>query len=150
MFLSYRKNYTLNKDKSVQITFVITFDENMEISSKYQTTTEVMKSKFIAILFPLDNPDSFKSELAKIQKEHSKAKHIVYAFKVDAKTKSCDDREPKGTAGRPLLELLLKKDLNKVALVVVRYFGGTKLGAGRLLRTYVQAGVSALKAAGIN
>ena len=93
--------------------------------------------------------DLFKKELAKIQKEHSKARHVVYAYRIDQKTKSCDDREPKGTAGRPLLELLLKKDLNKVALVVVRYFGGSLLGAGRLLRTYVQSGVAVLKAAGI-
>ena len=121
----------------------------MEINDRYQTVTEVMKSKFIAILFPIDDSELFKKELAKIQKEHSKARHVVYAYRIDNKTKSCDDREPKGTAGRPLLELLLKKDLNKVALVVVRYFGGTLLGAGRLLRTYVQAGVSVIKAAGI-
>ena len=121
----------------------------MEISSVYTTTIEVMKSKFIAIIFPINNPDLFKKELAKIQKEHSKARHVVYAYRIDQKTKSCDDREPKGTAGRPLLELLLKKDLNKVALVVVRYFGGSLLGAGRLLRTYVQSGVAVLKAAGI-
>ncbi len=121
----------------------------MEISQRYQCLTEVMKSKFIAILFPIDDPENFKKELNKISKEHSKARHIVYAYRIDNKTKSCDDREPKGTAGRPLLELLLKKDLNKVALVVVRYFGGTLLGAGRLLRTYVQSGVNVLKVAGI-
>ena len=121
----------------------------MEISQRYQTTTEVMKSKFIAILFPLDDVESFKKELAKIQKEHSKARHVVYAYKVDAKTKSCDDREPKGTAGRPLMELLLKRELDNVALIVVRYFGGTKLGAGRLLRTYVQAGVNVINTATI-
>ena len=121
----------------------------MEINERYQMLTEVMKSKFIAILFPINDPDLFKKELAKIQKEHSKAKHVVYAYRIDGKTKSCDDREPKGTAGRPLLELLMKKDLNRVALVVVRYFGGTLLGSGRLLRTYVQSGVSVLKAAGI-
>ncbi len=121
----------------------------MEVSERYQCLTEVMKSKFIAILFPIDDPDNFKKELAKIQKEHSKARHIVYAYRIDEKTKSCDDREPKGTAGRPLLELLMKKDLNRVALVVVRYFGGTLLGAGRLLRTYVQSGVNVLKVAGI-
>ena len=121
----------------------------MEIKTQFTATTEVMKSKFIAILFPVSDPDSFKKELAKIQKEHSKARHIVYAYRIDGKTKSCDDREPKGTAGRPLLELLTKKDLNKTALVVVRYFGGTLLGAGRLLRTYVQSGVNVLKKAGI-
>lgn len=121
----------------------------MEINERFQCTTEVMKSKFIAILMPIDNPDNFKKELAKIQKEHSKARHVVYAYRIDGKTKSCDDREPKGTAGRPLLELLMKKDLNRVALIVVRYFGGTLLGAGRLLRTYVQSGVNVLKVAGI-
>lgn len=121
----------------------------MEIKQRYQTVTEVMKSKFIAILFPIDDPDLFKKELAKIQKEHSKARHVVYTYRIGQKTKSCDDREPKGTAGRPLLELLMKKDLDKTALVVVRYFGGTLLGAGRLLRTYVQSGVSVIKEAGI-
>ena len=121
----------------------------MEINERFQCTTEVMKSKFIAILMPIDNPENFKKELAKIQKEHSKARHVVYAYRIDGKTKSCDDREPKGTAGRPLLELLMKKDLNRAALIVVRYFGGTLLGAGRLLRTYVQSGVNVLKVAGI-
>ena len=121
----------------------------MEINERFECLTEVMKSKFIAILFPIDDPDLFKKELAKISKEHSKARHIVYAYRIDGKTKSCDDREPKGTAGRPLLELLMKKDLNHVALVVVRYFGGTLLGAGRLLRTYVSSGVNVLKKAGI-
>ncbi len=122
---------------------------NMEITGNYSAQIEVMKSKFIAILFPVESPEEFKKALAEIQKEHSKARHIVYAYRIDQKTKSCDDREPKGTAGRPLLELLLKKDLNKTALVVVRYFGGSLLGAGRLLRTYVQSGVSVLRAAGI-
>lgn len=121
----------------------------MEISQTFTQTTEVMKSKFIAILLPVNSPEEFKKELAKIQKEHSKARHIVYAYRINEKTKSCDDKEPKGTAGRPLMELLLKKDLNKVALIVVRYFGGTLLGAGRLLRTYVASGVNVLKVAGI-
>ena len=119
------------------------------ITQTYQSNLEVMKSKFISILMPLENPDNFKQILRNLQKEHSKAKHIVYAYKVGNKTKSCDDREPKGTAGRPLLELLLKKELDNVALIVVRYFGGTLLGAGRLLRTYVQAGVNIVNQAEI-
>lgn len=119
------------------------------IEKTTQSNLEVMKSKFISILMPLENPDDFKIILKNLQKEHSKAKHIVYAYKVGNKSKSCDDREPKGTAGRPLMELLLRKELDNVALIVVRYFGGTKLGAGRLLRTYVQAGVNAINAADI-
>ena len=105
---------------------------------------EVMKSKFIAYLLPLKKEEDFKPLLANLKKEHKKARHIVYAYRVGMKSKSCDDGEPKGTAGHPLLELLYKKDLTDVALLVVRYFGGTLLGAGRLLRTYLQAGINAV------
>ena len=105
---------------------------------------EVMKSKFIAYLIPLNKEEDFKPLLADLRKEHKKARHIVYAYRVGMKSKSCDDGEPKGTAGHPLLELLYKKDLADSALLVVRYFGGTKLGAGRLLRTYLQAGIAAI------
>ena len=111
------------------------------VNKTYIKQIEVMKSKFIAYLFPLDNEESFKEILANLRKEHKKARHIVYTYRYNVKSKSCDDGEPKGTAGHPLLELLYKKDINNVALLVVRYFGGTLLGAGRLLRTYLQAGV---------
>ena len=111
------------------------------VKQNYIQQIEVMKSKFIAYLIPLNDEESFKPLLASLRKEHKKARHIVYAYRVGMKSKSCDDGEPKGTAGHPLLELLYKKDIVDVALLVVRYFGGTKLGAGRLLRTYLQAGV---------
>ena len=110
---------------------------------------EVMKSKFLAYLIPLKSEEEFKPLLANLKKEHKKARHIVYAYRVGTKSKSCDDGEPKGTAGHPLLELLYKKDLTDVALLVVRYFGGTKLGAGRLLRTYLQAGIDVIDAANL-
>ena len=117
---------------------------NMALTIKEQfiNQIEVMKSKFIAYLIPLKQEEDFKPLLADLRKEHKKARHIVYAYRVGMKSKSCDDGEPKGTAGHPLLELLHKKDLTDVALLVVRYFGGTKLGAGRLLRTYLQAGIN--------
>ena len=105
---------------------------------------EVMKSKFIAYLLPLHSEEDFKPLLNNLHKEHKKARHIVYAYRVKMKSKSSDDGEPKGTAGHPLLELLYKKDINDVALLVVRYFGGTKLGASRLLRTYLQAGIDVI------
>ncbi len=116
----------------------------MSFTIEKETTNliEVMKSKFIAYLIPLKNEEDFKPILANLRKEHKKARHIVYAYRVGMKSKSCDDGEPKGTAGHPLLELLYKKDLTDVALLVVRYFGGTLLGAGRLLRTYLQAGIN--------
>lgn len=117
------------------------------ITSNYENKIEVEKSKFIGLLFPLKNEDEFKEILKSLQKEHKKARHIVYAYRIGTKSKSCDDGEPKGTAGRPLLELLHKKDLNNLVLFVVRYFGGIKLGAGRLLRTYVNAGVGTIEKA---
>lgn len=114
------------------------------VKQNYIQQIEVMKSKFIAYLIPLSDEESFKPLLASLRKEHKKARHIVYAYRVGMKSKSCDDGEPKGTAGHPLLELLYKKDITDVALLVVRYFGGTKLGAGRLLRTYLQAGIDVI------
>ena len=119
------------------------------ITDTYQVTVEEMKSKFIAFAFPISSVDEFKEKLKDIEKEHHKARHVVYAYRIDNTYKSTDNGEPKGTAGRPLLELLLKKDVNNIALIVVRYFGGTKLGAGRLLRTYVRSGVEVLKKAGL-
>ena len=119
------------------------------IKETYTSYVEVNKSRFYGFLMHLDNLDEFKEMLKSLQKEHSKAKHIVYAYRINEKSKSCDDQEPKGTAGRPLLELLHKKNLNHVVLFVVRYYGGTNLGAGRLLRTYLQTGIEAVNKAAL-
>ena len=119
------------------------------IKSEVSCLTEMMKSKFIAFVIPVKDIDSFKERLEKIKKENSKAKHVVYAYRIGMNSKSTDDREPKGTAGRPLLELLMKKNLNNTAIIVVRYYGGVQLGAGRLLRTYVNSAVNAINKAEI-
>lgn len=108
---------------------------------------EVLKSKFTAFVFPATDINEFQLRLEQIRKANPKAKHIVYAYKIGVSSKSTDDREPKGTAGRPLLELLNKKNLNDTAIIVVRYFGGSELGASRLLRTYVASAVIAISKA---
>lgn len=108
---------------------------------------ELMKSKFYAFLIPINSENEAKQIVKDYKKKHKKAKHVVYAYVVDGKYKSNDDGEPSGTAGRPLLELLMKKELNKTLLIVVRYFGGTLLGASRLLRTYVNSGALVLNKA---
>lgn len=108
---------------------------------------EVMKSKFTAFVFPTTNIEEFNLRLEQIRKANPKARHIVYAYRIGVNSKSTDDKEPKGTAGRPLLELLNKKSLKNTAIIVVRYYGGTLLGAGRLLRAYVNSAVSAIKKA---
>ena len=114
----------------------------MKVEKRYDSFIEVNKSKFYAILMPLNDVEDFKTLLVEVKKEHKKAKHVVYAYRVGTVSKSCDDQEPKGTAGHPLMELLYKKELNNCVLFVARYFGGTKLGASRLLRTYLQAGIN--------
>ena len=120
---------------------------SFSIEKTYTCLTEETKSKFLAYASPLKSPEEFKPILMDIKKEHKKAKHVVYAYKVGNASKSCDDQEPKGTAGRPMLELLNKRNLDNIALVVVRYFGGVKLGASKLLRTYVGAANAALNLA---
>lgn len=110
---------------------------------------ELLKSKFYSYAFPVTDVEEFKTILESLRKKNPKAKHIVYAYRIGVNSKSTDDKEPKGTAGRPLLELLSKKNLTNVALIVVRYFGGSELGASRLLRTYLASGVEALNHAQI-
>ena len=106
---------------------------------------EIKKSKFYAYSFEVDNIEEIKNVLEELKKEHKKAKHIVYAYKIDGIEKKYDDGEPSGTAGLPLYNIINKKDLNHILIVVVRYFGGIKLGAGGLLRAYNQAGSDVTK-----
>ena len=122
---------------------------SFKVQAEVYALTEVMKSKFTAFVFPVDDVELFKTRLEEIRKANPKAKHVVYAYRIGMNSKSTDDREPKGTAGRPLLELLMKKNLNNTAIIVVRYYGGVQLGAGRLLRTYVTSAVNAINKATI-
>lgn len=120
-----------------------------EIKEEFINTITEMKSKFIAYFIPFNDVESFKARVKLIEKEHHKARHVVYAYRIGMNSKSTDNGEPKGTAGRPLLELLNKKDINNAAIIVVRYFGGTKLGASKLLRTYLNSGIEVIKKAGL-
>jgi uncharacterized YigZ family protein len=88
-------------------------------------------------------------QLNLINKEWPKATHYCYAYRLNGMEKSNDDGEPSGTAGRPILEFLKNNDLENVALVVVRYFGGIKLGAGGLLRAYIDASKAVFEASNV-
>ena len=107
------------------------------------------KSSFIGILVHATSVESAKQYLLDIKKEYPKAKHYCYAYSIGGAKKSSDDGEPSGTAGRPLLELLGKKEMDETLLVVVRYFGGILLGASRLMSTYLETGVQVINSADI-
>ena len=105
----------------------------------------VKKSRFISYYYEINDFDEIKEILNDLKSEHKKAKHIVYAYKFLNTAGKSDDKEPSGTAGMPLYNILERNNLNNKMLVVVRYFGGTKLGAGPLTRAYNNAGAFAIK-----
>ncbi len=108
---------------------------------------EINKSKFISYLIDCSSIANFKQHHEALIRLHPKATHICYAYKIlddGQKAKAFDDGEPKGTAGYPILNLLEKNEMNNKVLFVVRYFGGTKLGAGPLLRAYIKSANQAI------
>ncbi len=113
----------------------------------------IEKSRFIAYLHSCGSPEEAKEYLAGLRKEHPKATHVVHAYyfgdRVAPLCGSSDDGEPKGTAGRPVLEAIISKIARNMVVAVVRYFGGKKLGAGGLVRAYHGAAVEALNLAGL-
>lgn len=99
----------------------------------------INKSRFVGILVELTCKDDMSNYLAEIVKQHKKATHICYAYvySVDQVLEKCsDDGEPKGTAGAPIMNVLKRRGCKNTMIVVVRYFGGIKLGAGGLVRAY--------------
>lgn len=109
-----------------------------------QSLVEIKKSKFIGLFYELDSLDEVNIILEELKKEHKKARHMPYAYKFGNTAKKSDDKEPSNTAGLPIYNLLEKKDLNNHLIVVIRYFGGIKLGAGGLLRAYLEAATKAI------
>ncbi|KUY35059.1 IMPACT family protein [Campylobacter jejuni] len=111
------------------------------IDQIFQTQIDIKKSTFLSFLCPFKD---FKFLIETLKKEHPKAVHFVYAYRVlndfnqIAEDKS-DDGEPKGTSGMPTLNVLRGYDLINAALITVRYFGGIKLGTGGLVRAYSDA-----------
>lgn len=95
---------------------------------------EIKKSKFIAIAGPISDELSSRAFLAEVR--HPRATHNCWSFKVGDQSRSNDDGEPSGTAGRPILSAIEGSGIDRVMVVVIRYFGGIKLGTGGLVRAY--------------
>ena len=98
----------------------------------------VKGSKFISLIYRVYSTIEVKDILEKIKKEYPNATHYCFGYVIDNDIKSSDDREPSKTAGLPILNQILSNNLNYTLIVVVRYFGGTKLGTGLLTRTYAE------------
>ena len=117
------------------------------IKEKCENLIEIKKSKFISYIIPVMKNEEVEKYLSELRKQHKDATHVCYAYILSSPNleKCSDDGEPDGTAGKPMLDILKKNNLSDVLLVVVRYFGGIKLGAGGLVRAYAGAGSEVIK-----
>lgn len=109
-------------------------------------------SKFLAFAYPIFSEDDFKEHIQELKKLHHNARHFCYAFKLgltENEYRYSDDGEPNNSAGKPIYGQILSKNLTNIGIVVVRYFGGTKLGVGGLVTAYKEAAADALNNAKI-
>lgn len=104
----------------------------------------INKSRFITLLIKINNLDEIEKNLKEIKKKYKDATHYCYAYIIGNKEKCSDNGEPSGTAGMPILNVLKQNDLTNILCVVIRYFGGIKLGAGGLIRAYSTSASEAL------
>ncbi|HHT44286.1 MAG TPA: YigZ family protein [Fastidiosipila sp.] len=117
-----------------------------------ETTYIDRKSRFIAYARPFETVDEAEDYLSFLRREYSDASHVVFAYRFslpEMYSRFSDDGEPKGTAGPPLLDILTGDDLFQCGVFVVRYFGGTLLGTGGLVRAYGRAASDAVANAGV-
>ncbi|MBE6023460.1 MAG: YigZ family protein [Cellulosilyticum sp.] len=110
------------------------------------------KSKFIATVHKVKSPEEAEAYMVQLRKKYYDATHNCYAYQIGEKNefqKSSDDGEPQGTAGKPILDVLKGEEIKDTLICVTRYFGGTLLGTGGLVRAYGKAAKEGLLAAGI-
>jgi len=129
------------------------FDDTYQtISSSSQGIYKEKGSKFIALAFPVTSEEEIKVQLAALRKEYHDARHHCYAYCLGYDKSAWrvnDDGEPSGTAGKPIFGQIQSKDLTNILVVVIRYFGGIKLGIPGLINAYRTAAREALGQAAI-
>ena len=120
-------------------------------SIKQETINEfiINKSKFITIITPISDIKEIKDKIHTAKQKYKDATHYCYAYIIDGHEKCSDNGEPSGTAGLPILNVLKQNNLTNILCVVIRYFGGIKLGAGGLIRAYSTSASKALNKAKI-
>ncbi len=114
----------------------------MQLINEY--TYEIKKSKFIGKYYEVNSIDEVNEIIESLKKEHKRARHMPYAYKIGPLAKKTDDKEPSNTAGSPIYNMIEKRKLDNVLIVVIRYFGGVKLGAGGLTRAYLEATIKTI------
>ena len=124
-------------------------DHYRTVSQRSEHKEKIERSEFLGIAFPVASEDAFFAALTAIEKRHFDATHHCWAFRLFAeeRARSSDAGEPSGTAGRPILGAIESADLFDVAVVVVRWYGGIKLGTGGLARAYRATAAEALRGA---
>lgn len=105
----------------------------------------INKSRFICLLYNVNSIDEINLILKNVKDEYKGATHYCYSYILDELKRFSDDNEPSGTAGMPILNVLENNNLNHILCIVVRYFGGIKLGAGGLVRAYTKSVTSCLE-----
>ncbi len=122
------------------------------INKRAQIEITEKKSRFIATVMPVNNQEEADEFLNELKKEYWNATHNCYAYQIGERNeiqRFSDDGEPQGTAGKPILEVLKGEELRNTAIVVTRYYGGTQLGTGGLVRAYGKSAKEGILAAGI-
>lgn len=114
------------------------------IKENVSNTIVINKSKFICFLYKVNSLNDINEILKKVRLDYSDATHHCYGYILDNYIKCSDDNEPSGTAGKVILNVLSKNNLDHILCIVVRYFGGIKLGAGGLVRAYSNSVIESL------
>lgn len=128
--------------------FLPVIDHFFTIESEGQALLKEKSSKFYAYAFPISSEQEVEQKIKILKKEHLKSRHHCYAYIIGADKlnfRANDDGEPSGTAGRPILGQIEKRNLTNTLVVVVRYFGGTKLGTSGLIKAYKESASLALE-----
>jgi uncharacterized YigZ family protein len=124
-------------------------DHYRTISEAVEFRHKIERSEFLGIAFPVTTEEAFFEELARVQKKHFDATHHCWAFRLwtDGRSRSADAGEPSGTAGRPILAAIEGAEVHDVGVIVVRWYGGIKLGTGGLSRAYRDTAAETLQIA---
>ncbi|HSN67822.1 MAG TPA: YigZ family protein [Thermoanaerobaculia bacterium] len=126
-------------------------DHYRTLTESVQAEVRVQRSRFLALAFPIAGEAAFEAALASIRRERFDATHHCWAWRLfdPERSRSSDAGEPSGSAGRPILQAIQSAELHDIGVVVVRWFGGVKLGTGGLARAYRDAAQEALRSAAI-